>query len=310
MTLDQIKKTLLLFASAGGFELQLVRISSAHNATCYANCCVRLTPANALSDFIKELVRAYIDGKDAKLKKYTSVSEYDGTAEQTIIYSLPSESQLIETEYRALIQSIATPEAEAKVVEFKADAYVIFGCIENEDGTEIPVKIFSMQKPVSRLKNRFGLSNDTFKRIDEPVLNMRPAIDVLVVDKEVFFFNMSGENLFKMERSHKALSAAYAQDIVDCGIITDDSTFKTIAASGANPRRFVSFDKNRLEQLKHIDMRRTMAAKFKISLDDDGFIKTDSKESAEKLIKLLCKKGMVDPFEDKPVEVSGARTWQ
>lgn len=310
MTIDNIRSSLLLFARSSGFELQLIRVSSIRHKTVYANCSVKLTPTGALDAFVKELIKSYTEGEASKLAKYTSVTEYDGTAEQTIIYSLASTNQLVADEYSLLIQSMAEPETEAKVVDFKADAYVISGTIDDDEGNEIAIKLFSMQKPVSRMKNRFWLSGNTFKKIEEPVLNMRMSIDVLMIDKEIFFFNMSGENLFNMERSYKALCTACSQDVVDSALITNSDVFKSVAASGANPRRFVSFDKERLEKLKDADMRKKMAAKFKIDLNDADLFMTEDKATAEKLIKLLCKKGMVDPFGEEPVEVSGARLWQ
>ena len=37
---------------------------------------------------------------------------------------------------------------------------------------------------------------------------------------------------------------------------------------------------------------------------------TTEPEVAEKLIKLLCNRGMVDPFDDTPKEVSGSKKWK
>ena len=51
-----------------------------------------------------------------------------------------------------------------------------------------------------------------------------------------------------------------------------------------------------------------MGRKFDIRLKDGKFDTAD-KNTSEKVIKLLCKKGMLDPFEDSPVEVSSAIAW-
>ena len=45
------------------------------------------------------------------------------------------------------------------------------------------------------------------------------------------------------------------------------------------------------------------------TLDDNGHIDTSTPDMVEKLIKVLCNKGMVDPFDNVPVEVSGASRW-
>ena len=51
-----------------------------------------------------------------------------------------------------------------------------------------------------------------------------------------------------------------------------------------------------------------MADQFSIPLNGDMF-DTTKNGASEKLVKLLCSKGMVDPFEDTPVEVPSAKRW-
>ncbi len=62
--------------------------------------------------------------------------------------------------------------------------------------------------------------------------------------------------------------------------------------------------------MKDINVRRTMAETFKLNIDSDGRIDTSSESTAEKLVKLLCNKGMLDPFDNVPVEVAGASRWE
>lgn len=51
-----------------------------------------------------------------------------------------------------------------------------------------------------------------------------------------------------------------------------------------------------------------MAARFRIPLKKDKFDVSEP-QNAEKLVKLSCNKGMVDPFEDLPVEVTSSKNW-
>ena len=52
-----------------------------------------------------------------------------------------------------------------------------------------------------------------------------------------------------------------------------------------------------------------MAEKFGLPLLEGKFDTTQNGVS-EKLVKLLCNKGMVDPFDDLPMEVSSPRKWE
>lgn len=92
-------------------------------------------------------------------------------------------------------------------------------------------------------------------------------------------------------------------------IVTDFELFRTCASSGHNPRRFVAFNDEHLKKLENSDDRRRLAEKFGLPLLEGKFDTTQNGVS-EKLVKLLCNKGMVDPFDDLPMEVSSPRKWE
>lgn len=64
-----------------------------------------------------------------------------------------------------------------------------------------------------------------------------------------------------------------------------------------------------LKKLENSDDRRRLAEKFGLPLLEGKFDTTQNGVS-EKLVKLLCNKGMVDPFDDLPMEVSSPRKWE
>ena len=57
------------------------------------------------------------------------------------------------------------------------------------------------------------------------------------------------------------------------------------------------------------ETRTEKANLFQLQVDNNGKINTSDKKNAERLIKVLCKKGMYDPFEEVPVEVPTSRKW-
>ena len=56
-------------------------------------------------------------------------------------------------------------------------------------------------------------------------------------------------------------------------------------------------------------MRKKIGKKFKIPLDGDKF-DMNQQGAADKLVKLLCDRGMIEPFDNNPIEVSGAKKWE
>lgn len=63
-----------------------------------------------------------------------------------------------------------------------------------------------------------------------------------------------------------------------------------------------------MEDLKNLEKRKKIAQIFNIKLSDDRFL-IESDEDCTKLIKLLCQKGMLDPFTENAMEVSSAKKW-
>ena len=161
------------------------------------------------------------------------------------------------------------------------------------------------------MSNRFllGIERRNFREITEPVLTLKRSIDVIILGRTVYMLTLAGENLFAMERAYKAVCQAKVADVIDCGFISDPERFKTIATSGRNPRRFVSYNQTRLDALKNANRRKKLAQKFGMNIEGNIINTTDEKTS-ERLVKFLCNKAMLDPLDESPVEVSAAKSWQ
>ena len=60
--------------------------------------------------------------------------------------------------------------------------------------------------------------------------------------------------------------------------------------------------------MKNKKTRERIAKKFDIPVKD-SFFDSEQDGASEKIVKLLCGKGMVDPFDDIPMEVAGSKNW-
>ncbi|EGC75124.1 hypothetical protein HMPREF0490_01177 [Lachnospiraceae bacterium 6_1_37FAA] len=70
----------------------------------------------------------------------------------------------------------------------------------------------------------------------------------------------------------------------------------------------MAYNKKNLEQLQNSNTRERIAKLFSVKLTDGKLDATDPKD-AERIVKILCNKGMTDPFREEAMEVSGARKW-
>ena len=204
---------------------------------------------------------------------------------------------------------MANPDVEINPLELKAKASVIEGIIKIEN-EEVAVRFISMQNPVTTLKNRFYRSNGKFTEISDKVLTLRNSIDVIIYRENVYMLNLAGEKLFDMERAYQKICKSKVALIQEKNIIEGFDTFKKCATTGHNPRKFVSFNDIYLNKLEDEKNREKIAQKFNIKLTDNRNLFEASEEGVpDKIVKLLCQKGMVDPFDDSPMEVSGTRKW-
>lgn len=307
--LNDIRSILQNLNNAKNWSLQVLQIKSSKRAgTEYTDREITFDPAGRLEEFVSEVSELYIGAKGCFDAKFVHLSEYDGSANGKTIYKLNRTSPLIASEYNSLMQALANPNSEVDPFEMKARASVLIGQFERDE-TIIPIKLISMQNPITMLKHRFMQNKGAFQELDKKVLTLRPTIDVLIYGNEVYLFTLNGENLFNMERSYKVLCSDYIAKVQESEIVVNIEKFSSVAGSGHNPRRFVSYNQSHLEKLKNASTRRKIATKFSIPMDGGKF-DTNQEGVTEKIVKILCDKGMVDPFESLPMEVPSAKKWE
>ena len=307
--LNDIRSILQNLNNAKNWSLQVLQIKPSKRAgTEYTGREITFDPAGRLEEFVSEVSELYIGAKGCFDAKFVHLSEYDGSANGKTIYKLNRTSPLIASEYNSLMQALANPNSEVDPFEMKARASVLVGQFERDE-TIIPIKLISMQNPITMLKHRFMQNKGAFQELDKKVLTLRPTIDVLIYGNEVYLFTLNGENLFNMERSYKVLCSDYIAKVQESEIVVNIEKFSSVAGSGHNPRRFVSYNQSHLEKLKNASTRRKIATKFSIPMDGGKF-DTNQEGVTEKIVKILCDKGMVDPFESLPMEVPSAKKWE
>jgi len=291
------------------WSLQLLNITvSKKSGTGYSCRQITLNTKDQLQKLLKEISDFYL-GAEGKMAAYREVRKYDDTADALTIYTLSVTDALIATEYEALRRALVKPDVENDPFKYTS-AYVLKGELQISDNS-VPIVLVSIQNPVTTLKHKYSLTGGTFKELSEKVLSLKPSVDVIILGENIYFLTMNGEKLFNMERAYKTVCENKLETIIGQEIIFGVEDFKAKAKSGHNPRRFLSFSEQRLKKLKNRKFRLAIANSFSIPLDKSGEMFDATKEgAADKLVKLLCMKGMTDPFEKAAVEVDGARQWR
>ena len=309
LPLDIIKSIFQNLNDGNNWLLHLLNIkTSKRTGIGYSSRQIILSPKEQLSKLLTEISNVYTGDGKKSLDFIREVREYDGSTDVLTIYKLDISNDLISSEYQNFIQQIANPDSENDPFKYTS-AYLITGQLYL-NGEVSSIKLVSMQNPITILKHKFLFNKGTFIELKDKVLSLRPTMDLLIVNNTVYFLTLSGENLFNMARSYKAVCHQKISAIEQANIISNFERFKAVAESGHNPRRFVGFSESRLTALKEKSTRLAIAKQFNIPLDVTKEKFDASAEGAsEKIVKFLCNKGMVDPIEKNAVEVDGARQW-
>lgn len=308
MSLQKIKQVFSKLDNCTMWSLQLLNAREVHGEFVYNAHDIVVTTPNAIMEFIKELEAAYTKEK-GRLSKYQTVCYYDGSTEGDRIYKIERSSELIRESGEKLLHAMANPDMKGNALDFPASAYVLKGNILI-DGIQRSIKLFTIISPFKVFKHTFAWDGDSFKALPDKYLLLRRYVDVAMVNDIVYLFNMNGEKLFNMERAYKSICRNKVEDIISSGIVSDEGMFRQYATSGYNPRKFVSYDENRLRKIKDdASFKNRIAGKFGIIQTPDGIFDSSDSENVNRIVKFLCKKGMIDPVNDDPVEVEGARQW-
>lgn len=268
-----------------------------------------VTTKNTLIDFVSDLSKTYTDNH-GKIDSYQTVQPYDGSAEGTLIYQIAVTDALVSEAYNKILLAINNPDVGGNPLEFNANTYVLRGNVVI-DGDNKEITLFTIINPFRTLKHAWSWTGEAFKSVPGKLLALRSHhVDVLLYDGCLYFFNMNGEKLFDMERAYKQICDKKIDEVLDAQLVNDEDCFRQYASSGFNPRKFVSYNKNRVDKLKSDKAFHDLVVKkFGVTCDSNGAFDSTDKKNVNRLVKFICGKGMIDPTDEKPVEVDGSRAW-
>ncbi len=303
MQLDDIKEIIDKLDDCETWSVNMLKFQSTEREgySCFARE-IMFSSNEELMNYITDIKDNYI-GKKPLLERFTEIREYDGTTDVNVIYELDINSELLNDAYGKIMGALLNADQEMDPFREKYGAYVLSGNVMGK-----AIYLIKMRSPFVNLKNNYIFNRSKFTKIKVPILSLKLTVDVMIYGNKVFLFKNSVEMLFDMVKAYKLKADICIKEILDSEIISGNELFHKVASSGHNPRRFIKYDKSHLEELKNEVRRKEIGAKFGIPMKEGKFY-IDDEESTNKLIKVLCQRGMLDPFDNEPMEVSGSRNW-
>lgn len=167
MSLDLVKRIFKKLPDCEEWHAHLLSFTHSKRQGTTYNCRrIELEPSERLNALIQDIAEGYVGEGNNKLDKYTDIREYDGTCNSTTIYRISENNPDIEIDIEALLQGIADSDSEVNPLSMKAQAYVICGNMQDEDG-EHQIKLISIHTPITTFKNHFLRDKGKFWEITD-----------------------------------------------------------------------------------------------------------------------------------------------
>lgn len=308
MQVNELYEIFCSLSECDDWKMKLLRCSFSKDNVNYQTRTIYFSKRDEFKNFVTDLINNYVDEKEKRFKSYEDIVEYNGAVLENTIYSIETTDELIATSFSELNKAINKSLKKGDPLKFNADAYILCGKIEINNEQK-PIKLISVKKPISTLRHKYYLDTGSkFKEIPDKVLSLGKDIDLIIYDDVVYMFSLAGEKVFNLERAYKKKAEETVKKIQSHKIFSNSNIFSEVASKGYNPRRFLSFNENTLVALENKDKRIEIANQFDINLKGDIF-DTEDKNNCEKIIKVLCDRGMLDPITNTAREVSGAKKW-
>lgn len=269
----------------------------------YAAHSLSIRPQDDLIAYLKEVGTGYVGARKPIISDDFDVRPYEGTAlDENEAFVISGKDGRVKKCFSDFCDVWATESVEHGADSIDPNAIAI--CDDDKNCI-----FLSLRKPFSILKHKFWYADSSYEKISDKILTLSTKIDAVIVGDKLYFLTIAGAQAFVSESICKKVAKEKAEAVAKLEYISGVETLTNISLAGLNPRRYLGYNAERVADLGNQAKRRDIAKTFGITYAKGKFDLTD-KSDAEKFIKVICNRGMVDPFTDDPVEVTGSKVWK
>ena len=261
---------------------------------------------DTFKSYIADLVSRY----DNLADEYEGVTEYNGQYFEDRLRCVNIDSPYVKTVWDSIVKSRIFAEKEW-VVKFGQNVKDPKGVMIETIVSGKSVTVIMDTPPIWRLSHMWSLSANRFKAVGGPLLVLPLKVDAVRIGKRIYFFTKKGCSIFRLQEEIDMMVENTIKEISAIGALAEEELFAGFAKKGHNPRRLMNFKeggRSKLIQLADSKKGKKIRDAFGINYAD-GRIVTRTAEETERVIKMVTGRGMTDPFEGVPMEVSGASPW-
>ncbi|NMB40892.1 MAG: DUF4868 domain-containing protein [Firmicutes bacterium] len=291
MSYDLVKEGLEKIKSAK--HLALALISYNHKSrpmeyTCYS---LNFRTDQLLKQTISEMCTCFIGVID---KQGRDIKNYTGANPKNVTDKIHLSNGLIKNQWGNLIQSLNVCDDNTSLNKIKSQAYIFSGAFENDEGDH-NIYILSRKNPIYTYKKGrakiFASKHNIIQEIGEPLVQFGKTFDALIYKGTMYTINNNFESVFNMEYTHKIVCKSSLEIIGKASIINNFEIYKSFALSKQHPRKFITFDKRIIDNIRQVNNLKILVDELKIPYDEKRQkFNLDKQDHAELFTKAICGK--------------------
>lgn len=307
MSYTLIKEGIKLIPQIDNWESFLIKYDHKRNPnefTCYN---INFSDSSSLKDTIMDMSTVFFNVVD---KKYNhNIQDYTGFNPKNTVDKLSTNNELITENWKSLIEHINISDDSTNINNIKANAYVFVGTYTDSTNTSQNLYILSRRNPILIFKKGgrstiFAAMNNTISKIDKPLIQFDKCFDVLVYKNIMYMINSNFESIFNMEYTHNKICNKSLDLLQDSDIVDDISYFRDFATHGQNQKKFITYNKSIVKNLKQDTWKEKISEKLNIPLNSTTKkFELNNKTTAKNFILLICEKTKQNIFDADICEV-------
>lgn len=241
-----------------------------------------------------------------------TIQDYNGENTKVSCDKLQLDNLLIKDMWGKFNSRIAN--ASEDKLEGKIAGYIVCGRPTSvADENLKPIIIIKFGNPVLSYKTkktavyRVSPTDNVLDAFEDEVYRLYLTADIIVHNNVFYAFNHSFEPIFNLKKTMDTIRQKAIERIaMEADTLSNLESFVKFARSYTSSRTFLTLDQSKISLIKNSETRIAIAESFKLQLDDNGKIKTDSEENVSLLIKFLCYKVIEEKLTNKILEVNNA----
>lgn len=303
MSLQKIENAINTAKQITHWDSLLIEYNHKKNPNEYVCYNINFASAQLLNKIVTTMCDAFL----SIVKKQNRILEYTAQNPKNTTEKLDVTGQLMQISWTSLINHINNSDDSVDLKNISANAFIFAGSYDDSEGNDKNLYLLAQKNPIMSFKKRtpiFSARNNTIAETTEPLVQFGKCFDMLIVDNTLYSINNNFESIFNIEYSHKIVCQERLEELESAGIVDDIDLYKTFAASGQNPKKFITYDPGIVAKLKKQKYKTLITDQLHIPVNPATH-KFDLSEpqNAKNFTLAICGKTKLNMFDDGVCEV-------